>query len=190
MKTSLYNIATIHSGIYAKPDFRGEVYYVQARHFDADLEFDRQVKPDLKLEGKIERHLLRKGDVLLAVKGNDNFAVLYKGIIKPAVASSMFVVIRIKDYNVLPEYLTWFLNLHSTQKHLQAASRGSDLRSLNQSQVEQIEIVIPSLQKQQNIAQFYSLRKRERILFRQLDELKEQELQSLLITSIKEKHEQ
>lgn len=185
LKTRLLDIATVHSGIYAKPDYQGEVYYVQARHFDSNLEFDTQVKPDLKLEGKIMKHLLQKGDVLLAAKGNDNFAVQYKGIIKPAVASSMFIVIRIKNYGVLPEYLAWFLNLGSTQKHLHTISKGSDLRSLTQSQVEQIEVVIPPLQTQHNIAQFYLLRKRERTLYRKLDELKEQELQSLLITSLK-----
>ncbi len=185
LKTHLFNIANVHSGIYAKPDYQGEVYYVQARHFDSDLEFNTQVKPDLKLEGKIAKHLLQIGDVLLAAKGNDNFAVQYKGIIKPAVASSMFIVIRIKDSNVLPEYVTWFLNLEATQTYLRASSRGSDLRSLTQSIVEQIEIVIPPLQKQRAVVEFQTLRKKERILYKKLDELKEQEIQTLLLTSLK-----
>lgn len=184
MKTRLQDIATVHSGIYAKPDYQGEVYYVQARHFDSDLEFNTQVKPDLKLEGKITKHLLQKGDVLLAAKGNDNFAVQYKGIIKPAVASSMFIVIRIKDSNVLPEYLTWYLNLQATQNFLQSTSRGSALPSLTQSLVEQIEIIIPPIQKQKAIVEFQTLRKRERSLYKQLDELKEQEIQTLLLTSL------
>lgn len=185
LKKQLYHIANVHSGIYAKPDYQGEVYYIQARHFDSDLEFNTLVKPDLKLEGKITKHLLQKGDVLLAAKGNDNFAVQYKGLIKLAVASSMFIVIRIKDSNVLPEYVTWYLNLQATQKYLQSASRGSALPSLTQSLVEQIEIDIPSLQKQQAVVQFQSLRKKERFLYKKLDALKEQEIQTLLLTSLK-----
>ena len=186
MKTLITNIATIHSGIYAKPDLEGEVFYVQAKHFNSAKEFDASIKPDLHLEGKIIKHLLKTGDILLAAKGNNNFAVHFKGMIKPAVASSIFIVIRIKDQRaILPEFITWFLNLHSTQTHFKNSSKGSALQSLTKNEVEQFEIAIPTLEKQQAIIKFYNLRKLERSISKQLDNLKEQEIQHLLLTKLK-----
>jgi len=186
LKTLLSNIASIHSGIYAKPDYEGEVYYVQAKHFNSLLEFDTTVKPDLQLEGKIMKHILQSGDILIAAKGNKNFAVQYKGIIKPAVASSMFIIIRLKDQrNVLPEFLTWFLNLQSTQTTLKSFSKGSAIPSITKDVIEKLEIVIPSLQKQEAIIKFYSLRKRERAIYQQLENLKELQIQHLLLTALK-----
>lgn len=186
MKTLLSNIASVHSGIYAKPDFEGEVYYVQAKHFNSEKEFDTSVKPDLQLEGKIKTHLLQTGDILLAAKGNKNFAVLYKGVIKPAVASSMFIIIRIKEQHaVMPEFVTWFLNLKSTQTFLQSCSKGSGIPSITKNVVENLEIVIPPSEKQQAIIKFHSLRKLERSIYKQIDDLKEQEIQHLLLTALK-----
>lgn len=186
MKTQLSNIASVHSGIYAKPEYEGEVYYIQANHFNASKEFDVYVKPNLKLEGKIKTHLLQTGDILLAAKGNNNFAVLYKDIIKPAVASSTFIVIRIKDkQTALPEFVTWFLNLPSTQAFLQSSSKGSGIPSITKNIIEHLEITIPPVQKQLSIIKFHSLRKLEQSIYKQLDDLKEQQIQHLLLTALK-----
>ena len=187
METTIRNIASLHSGIYAKPDYQGDVYYVQARHFNAQKEFDTRVQPDLQLEGsKLKNNLLQPGDVLLAVRGNNNFAVQYKGIIKPAVASTMFVVIRILDQNlILPEYLTWFLNLSVNQSKLQNKAKGTSILSLSKFDIEDLEIIVPPMQKQKAVLEFDALKKKELTILKKLQELKEKEIQHLLLTSLK-----
>lgn len=185
MKTNISDIATVLSGIYAKPDLHGEVYYLQAKHFNKDREFDPSVEPDLEADGKILKHMLQAGDVLLAAKGHYNFAVHYKGL-RPAVASSMFIIIRLNDKKAtLPQYLKWYLNLNRTQNVLSKLSRGTALPSLTKSHVEQLLVEIPTLEKQEIIVKLEELKKLECSITLQLQELKEQETEKLLLKAIK-----
>lgn len=185
MKATISDIATVLSGIYAKPDLHGEVYYLQAKHFNKDREFDPNVEPDLEADGKILKHMLEAGDVLLASKGHYNFAVHYKGI-RPAVASSMFIVIRLKDkIAIMPQYLKWYLNLNRTQHILSKLARGTALPSLTKSHVKNLEIAIPSLEKQELVVKIADLKKKEHDMMVQLKELKEQETEKLLLKAIK-----
>lgn len=185
MKKSISEIASVLSGIYAKPDQHGEVYYLQARHFINNREFDLSVQPDLQAEGKILKHMLQPGDVLLAAKGNDNFAVHYKGI-RPAVASSMFIVIRLHDKkSVKPEYLKWYLNLNKTQSIIKSLARGSAMPSLTKGHVKQLEIEFPTLEKQDIVVKIEGLKNMESSITLQLQKLKAQEIENLLLTAIK-----
>lgn len=186
MKTTLSHIAQLSSGIYTKPDFEGEVYYVQARHFNNDGEFDFSVKPDLRLEGKIEKHLLKAGDILLAVKGSNNFAVHYKGIIEKAVASSTFMVIRLRDQSkVLPDFLNWYLNHPQTQLFFKDKSKGSGIPSISIGSIENLEVYVPTIEKQQTVLKLYDLRKREKELKLQIEKVRENQIQQQLLDSIK-----
>jgi restriction endonuclease S subunit len=186
LKATLKDIAQLSSGIYTKPDFEGDVYYVQAKHFNSDGEFDFSVKPDLRLEGKIEKHLLKTGDILLAVKGNNNFAVQYKGLIKNAVASSTFIVIRLRDQSqVLPEFLNWYLNHPQTQLFFKDQSKGSAIASISISSIEDLELFIPVVEIQRIILNLTKLRQREKKIRQQLTTLRENYIQQQLLDSIK-----
>lgn len=185
MKTKLSNIAKVHSGIYAKPELEGNVYYVQARHFDHQHQFNKNVKPDLKADGKIERHFLQPGDVLVAAKGNDHFAVEYKGIIKPAVASSMFIVIKPKSNSVLPSFITWFINQKKTQNVLADVSKGTALPSITNSDLGNIEIPVPTIEKQKLILQIYDLYLKENEILNQIHSLREQQIVQKIINALK-----
>lgn len=185
MKYKLSDIAIIQSGIYAKPELEGEVYYVQARHFDRQHQFNTAVKPDLKADGKIERHFLQPGDLLVAAKGYDHFAVEYKGIIKPAVASSMFIVVKLQDKKVLPAFLTWHINNLQTQKLLSDAAKGTALPSITNSDLGDLEIPIPSIEKQKLILQIHDLHVQENKLKEQINSLREKQIQQQIINAIK-----
>lgn len=185
MKSRLKSIATLQSGIYAKPDRDGEVFYLQARHFDANGYFDRTLKPDLRLEGKVGNHLLHPGDVLFVAKGYHNFAVNYQSPMGRAVASSVFTIIRVfRPETVMPEYLTWFLNHPRAQAFFKTESRGSDLPSLNQKSLEEFEVLIPSLPKQRAIVAFHALCKKEKGLRQRLEALRDNRDQQLLLQAI------
>jgi len=186
LKKTLKDIAHLSSGIYTKPDLDGEVYYVQAKHFNSDGEFDFSVKPDLRLEGKIEKHLLKTGDILLAVKGSNNFAVSYKGRVK-AVASSTFIVIRLKDQTtVLPDFLVWYLNHSQTQLFFKDKAKGSGIPSISISAIEEMELSVPDIEKQRTILNLSKLRIREKQIRQQLTILRDNYIQQQLLNSIKQ----
>ena len=185
MKVRLSDIAKIQSGIYAKPELAGEVYYVQARHFDRHHQFNTSVKPDLKADGKIDKHFLQAGDLLVAAKGSDHFAVEYKGIIKPAVASSMFMVVKIQDKRILPTFLAWFINHPQTQNLLTGSAKGTSLPSITNTDLGSLEIPVPSIEKQKLILQIHELHLRENRLKEQINGLREKQIQQQIISAIK-----
>jgi len=185
MKIRIKNIVQLQTGIYAKPQPDADVYYIQARHFDRNREFITSVNPDLSLDQKLEKHFLQTGDVLVAAKGYDHFAVAYKGIVKPAVASSMFMVLRIKDRKrILPEYLAWFINHPSTQTILSGNSKGTSIPSLSKTDIGDLELTIPSIQKQECILNIQALRQRETMIQQQITQLREQYIQQSILNTL------
>lgn len=182
----LLNLIEMQTGVYSKPQPNGQVYYVQARHFDENKEFLSSVRPDLILDDKLEKHYLQLGDVLVAAKGVNHFAVAYKGIVKPAVASSMFIVLKIKNKNILlPEFLVWFINNPTTQLMLTANEKGTSIPSINKGDLEALEIFLPSLQKQQSILKIQALRQKEISLQKQKDVLREQCIHQIILNTLK-----
>ena len=76
METTLGHIATIQTGIFAKPVPKGEIIYLQAKHFDENGLVNTVLHPDLKKDTLTEKHFLRHGDILFAAKGTKNFALV------------------------------------------------------------------------------------------------------------------
>ncbi len=175
----------LQTGVYAKPQPDAEVYYIQARHFDRSRMFIPSVDPELCYDQKLEKHFLQVGDVLIASKGYDHFAIAYKGIVKPAVASSMFMVLRIKDRKrILPEYLAWFINHPSTQTLLSGNSKGTSIPSLSKTDIGDLKLTIPSIQKQECILKIQALRQRETTLQQQITQLREQYIQQSILNTL------
>ena len=185
MKATLKHIACIQTGVFAKPIQKGEIVYLQARHFDENGKLAATLYPDLNSNSKIDKHLLKKGDVLFAAKGTKNFATWYENEEMPAVASTSFFVIRLYDNNLLPGYLTWFLNHPRTQTILKGQARGSSIASISKAVLSELEIPVPNIQKQELILQLFKLRNKEKNLKQQIEMLREKEIQHLLINAIK-----
>jgi len=185
LRTTLIHIATIQTGVFAKPIQNGEIVYLQAKHFDENGELIETLYPDLNSDNRIEKHLLQKGDVLFAAKGTKNFAAWYDDDSIPAVASTSFFVIRLHEKNVLPGYLTWFLNHPRTQLLLKTHARGTSIASISKAVLSDLEIPIPDIQKQKIILKIFKLRNKEKNLKQQIETLREKEIQHLLINAIK-----
>jgi restriction endonuclease S subunit len=186
LKTNLGSIASLRSGIYAKPERIGVVRYLQAGDFDAFGTYDDTLQPDLEIDDRISNHLLEANDILLVAKGARNVSVAYREGMGKAVASSIFMVVRIsRPEIVLSEYLVWYLNHPQSQDYFKSESRGSGIPSLNQQSVEKISISIPSLDKQRAIVEYAELARRENTLRHRLDGLRDQMNQSLLLNAIR-----
>lgn len=177
MKTTFKNITTIQTGVFAKPIPKGEIVYLQAKHFDENGELSNTLYPDLKADGKIEKHLLKTGDVLFAAKGSKNFAACYETENIPAVASTSFFVIRLQTDELLPGYLTWFLNHSNTQNLLKAKAIGTSIVSISKAVLQELEITIPSIRKQELVLKLHSLRNSEKKLKQQIEILREKKIQ-------------
>lgn len=162
MNTLLQNIAQIQTGVFAKTVAKGDVVYLQPKYYDDDGMLTTKVVPDLNSMGISDNHILRSGDILFAAKGNRNFATCFMDRELKAAASTSFFVIRIHDTNVLPEFLTWYVNHPRTMTHLKAFARGSSIPSISKDVLNDLEIRIPRMDKQKLISKIDELRSKEK----------------------------
>lgn len=184
MRTQLGHITNLSTGIYAKPDFSADTLYLQANHFSEMGFVNGSVKPLLQLSNKYEKHLLGDNDILFAAKGFNNFAVVYHKTIGQAVASSSFIIIRVVDQYkplVLPEFLVWYLNNNKEVEIFHKAKAASTVPSISISQLSELSINIPDVKTQKQIITLQNLRMKEKHLISKIEELKDKQIQSLLL---------
>ena len=185
MKAKIQDIATIQTGLFAKPLANGEVVYLQSKHFDDQGNLLAILHPDLLLEDISEKHILCADDVLFAAKGTKNFATVFENHNEPSVASTSFFVIRPTDKKLLPQYLAWVLNSHSTQILLKGQAIGTSIPSISKQVLENLEITVPSIETQKAILQITKLRNKEKFLKQKIETLKEKQIQQQIINAIK-----
>lgn len=188
MKTILFDIVSIQTGLFAKTTLHGDFVYLQSKHFDENGLLKSILQPDLKANSHTEKHLLKPGDVLFASKGTKNFAAVYVSKNNPAVASTSFFVIRLKDEyrnRVLPQYLSWAINHSTSQKFLKENAIGSAMVSISKVVLGQLEILIPPLETQKKILHINDLYTREKKLKQKIELLRNQKVQQQIFNSIK-----
>ncbi|NDA63171.1 MAG: restriction endonuclease subunit S [Chitinophagia bacterium] len=184
MKSKIQHIATLQTGLFAKPLAMGEVVYLQSKHFDEQGNLSANLHPDLSIEDISAKHLLRAGDVLFAAKGTKNFAAIYEEHNLPAVASTSFFVIRLLNSDVLPEYLAWFLNNPNTQASLKAQAMGTSIPSISKQVLEELEMPIPSIEKQISVVSISKLRLQEKAIQMKLESLRDKKIQTQINNAI------
>ncbi len=185
MKTQIKDITHIQTGLFAKPAGIGELVYLQSKHFDEYGQLHSVLHSDLVAEGISEKHLLKDGDVLYAAKGTKNFAAVFENHNEPSVASTSFFVIRPTDKKLLPQYLAWFLNNHTTQTLLKGQAIGTSIPSISKQVLENLEITVPNIEIQKAILQITKLRNKEKLLKQKIETLREKQIQQQIINAIK-----
>ena len=184
MKTQIRGIATITSGVYSQFGQFGSATYLQSNFFNELGEWKKNISPNLVLNKQTEKHLLYEGDILFAAKGAKNFATIVTNKMGACIASSTFLVIRVKSElrkRVLPEFIVWFLNHPNTLSYLKSKAIGSGVPSISKRVLDETEIILPDLHTQQNIVIIDDLRKRGKHLKNKIEELREVQVQKLLL---------
>lgn len=181
---NLGEIVKIKTGVFAKPIPDGSISYLHAKHFDELGNLVSLPTPELEEDRLVAKHLLRSGDVLFAAKGARNFATVYTSEI-PAVASTTFFVLSCDKSQLLPEYLAWKLNQPSTLNLLHRSAIGSSLVSIPKMLLEDIEITIPSIEKQQLVIEIDRLSKKENDLRTRIAELRQEKIRQQIAGAVK-----
>ena len=190
MRIKISNIAQLQFGLYTKPNENGNAAYLQVRHFDDWGNQTDKIDTFIKIDQKKETHLLEDGDILLVGKGMRNFAWTYHRNYGPAVASSIFFVIKVDRSKVIPEFLTTLFNMPQTQSHFQTLGAGSSIPSIRKSELEAFTIQLPSLELQEKAIAIKQLHYKEMDLSRQIIAEKQKVYQAVIKNLIYQKHEQ
>jgi restriction endonuclease S subunit len=86
---------------------------------------------------------------------------------------------------LLPQYLAWFLNSHTTQTLLKGQAIGTSIPSISKQVLENLEIAVPGIKIQKAILQITKLRNKEKSLKLEIETLREKQIQQQIINAIK-----
>lgn len=176
MKRCLLDIAKIDSGKSFRhridDDPNGNCLVIQMK----DVSYENQTidgsPQSISLDDVNPEQLLDKGDILFMAKGNNNFAIEYN-LDQPAVAVSLFFVIKPNRNLVNPQYLTWYLNSPSAQAYLAENREGATVGNIRIDVLRNMEIGLPEFEKQNQIAKLNKLKIEEKITTMEYLEKKE-----------------
>jgi restriction endonuclease S subunit len=155
-----------------KPDTSGDLFVFQAKDLVQGSPFE-----DAETLTKISRDTLgysgrlQKNDVLLVARGMKSGAFRSTTFIaneSNVIPSSSVHVIRVTSKEVLPEYLSHYLNSTEGQESLTHIISGSYIGALPRKELEKIDIPIPPLRKQEALINlFINIREQQKIIDRE-----------------------
>ena len=181
----LKDIATIQTGVYIKPSPNSDTLYLQLSDFDKDGNFIDRIVSYVSIPEKNNKHLLSSKDLLFAAKGYKNICIITPETNKACVASPSFIVIRIKNKEkILPEYVAWYLNSPIIQNLLANNALGTAIKSITKNVLEDLEIPIPSIERQKAYIELDQLQKQEQNLYKAIAEKHKQILEYKMIKNI------
>lgn len=148
----------------------GSHYLMQAKDVDGAL-LSYQIDQLIRFEPASSRseRCLKKGDLLFMAKGAHNFTVELNEFPEPALAAACFFIIRLWSPEILPGYVSWYLNQAPVAQYLVLHSgRGVHMPVVRRAVLENIDVPVPSLTVQTTIAEMNALLFEEMNLLQQL----------------------
>lgn len=172
MNFALSNIANISAG----HPFRGripeksgsDIRVVQMKNVSAGNGICWDDVIETELEGKKKPDWLMAGDVLFVARGGRNYAVLVDQVKGRVVSAPHFYILRVKEPSLLPEFLVWQLNQKPLQNYFERVAEGSVTKSIRRAILENTEISVPPLYKQEEIMKLNKIVQREKALYAEL----------------------
>jgi hypothetical protein len=171
MKKTLHNLAEIRIGHSFRGridnDPAGDVRVLQIKDVKRQDILDASAMPRIAWQGSGDPPLLAAGDIVLAGRGEHHHAAMADGADK-IVPTSLFLVLRVRDSAVIPEYLRWYLNQSTARSYFREHRTGSNIPMLSKQALGALPVPVPSLQAQQKIVALHRLAQDERRLTEQL----------------------
>lgn len=189
----LPDACSIHTGYTARgrldPADAGGVLTLQLRDVSADGNVDPDQLTRVHLEDVAERYFVSAGDVVFRSRGERNTATaLDQRLREPALAVLPLMVLRPKPDVVTPEYLAWAINQSPAQRHFDNAARGTNIRMIPRSSLDDLELDVPDLATQRKIIAIDTLAERERELSRLAADVRKKMMSLILVEQASRNH--
>lgn len=185
VKLHLNQIATISAGYPFRgkiPEYpEGNLAVVQMKDTSSEFGVDWMSCVRSEATGKKAPDWLQTGDILVAARGNQNYAVLVdtRHAPLPAVAAPHFYVVRPQSDALIPEFLAWQLNQQPCQRYFELHAEGTLTKSIRRQVLEEALIGLPSLTEQQTILAMARTLQEERQLMQRLQHNGEQMMHAI-----------
>ena len=188
----LKNIAKIQSGYINRgkiePQDDGTCLLLQAKDTDSDglsYRTDALVRFVPRLSGK--DWFLKPGDILFMARGARNYSLLIDKVPDSVLAAACFFIIRVSNTEILPEFLWWYLNQSPVEDYLKRFSgRSVHMPVVRRAVLESIDIPLPPIKVQKQVAVTTYLMMKEQILYKKLAEKRKYLITEICLKSIRE----
>ncbi len=186
MRVKLKSIASVQMGYSFRSklnvDAGGSVAVVQMKDLREDnvVECSELVRVDM---GNVkDRHFVKSGDLVFRSRGLVTTSAIIRDDIGLALVGAPLLRIRVEDVNkVLPEYLNWYISQREAQRYFASRQVVTSVNTVNKQQLEELEVMVPELEKQKKIVELISLMEREQILLKGLAEKRGQYISKKLM---------
>jgi restriction endonuclease S subunit len=118
-----------------------------------------------------EHHFVRKGDLVLRTRGLVTTSAILLEAPEHVVVSAPLLRIRIsRPDKVLPEYLNWYIGQREAQIFLNSRANTTAQKMIGKEAIDDLEVILPSIERQKCIVEIASLSAREQCLLQELAE--------------------
>lgn len=186
MKIKIKKLATVQMGY----SFRSRLEAVEGGNVSViqmkDLLDGNTVGCDdlvrINMEAMKDHHLAQRGDLVFRSRGHvTTAAVLLEDPGKAVVAAPLLRIRVTKPDKILPEYLNWYISQRDAQIFLTSRAKGTVQKMISKQAIEELEVALPSLEKQKNIVELAMLSAREQTLLHTLADKREQYISTVLM---------
>ncbi|WP_180159991.1 restriction endonuclease subunit S [Acinetobacter sp. YH12054] len=185
MKVKLKEIASVQMGhsfrSKLEPDPNGNISVIQMKDLTEDNRMNDQELVQIDMQDLKEHHRVKLNDLAFRSRGQTNTAALIDQVPNDAVIAAPLLRIRVENNSIMPAYLCWFINQPSSQAVLQSKATGTAVRMIGKPAVEELEVIVPSLNVQQKIIEIYQLSINEQKLIKALAKKKEVLIDAILM---------
>jgi restriction endonuclease S subunit len=176
MKVKLKKIASVQMGhsfrSRLEPDPDGNTSVIQMKDLTQDNRLDDQGLVQVDIKDLKPHHRVEKNDIAFRSRGQTNTAALLDLNLNDAVIAAPLLRIRVESDSIIPAYLCWFINQPSSQSVLQSKATGTAMKMIGKPAIEEIEVVLPSLEIQKRIIELNELSMDEQKIMKILAEKK------------------
>ncbi len=165
--------ATLRGRDATRPDPKGSYRFIRI----GDITQDGTLKSTdfLRIEPNepVPKDLwLCPGDVLFPNRGTRTTALALSINEPRVIVGPQFFIVRPHRNRALPEYLAWFLRSTQSAAHFETRRKGTYVQIIQRSDLLELKVPLPPLEKQQHILSIAELALRERQLSEELQQLR------------------
>ncbi len=136
-------------------------------------------------ENIADTYISRVGDIVVRLR-EPVTAVYIDESTKGMIIPSLMAIVRVKSDMVNGEFLAYYINSTTSQKMLEKKIKGTTIAAIKTKDLEDLEVVLPSLEDQKRVVAFMKLSEKETELLDKLKREKQQLSQTILDTIIQE----
>ena len=189
-KRLLHEISSIRSGysirgkVLGNPS--GAISLIQMKDVQPSIAIDWSNLTRINPVSTREPDYVRQGDVIFCGRGTRIFSVPVLESPVRTVAAGHFFIITPDDGEVLPAFLSWYINSLEAQRYFWRNAAGSGIMNVRQRALAELDVPLPAIDKQLTFVKMIDAVDAERRLSKTLSEKRQTLLETVLATSTEE----